>query len=72
MEAIGAGASVLAFVTLSLKSVKIINEIVSSVKDGKGFVEKTQKGRSKAYSPLWKSFETVAHLSIVTTTASPP
>lgn len=33
MEAIGAGASVLAFITLGLQSVKTIHEILSSVKD---------------------------------------
>lgn len=43
MEAIGAGASVLAFVTLGLKSVKIIHEIVASVKDGKVFLEQTRQ-----------------------------
>lgn len=34
MEAIGAGASTLAFILLALKSAKVINESLSSIKDG--------------------------------------
>ncbi|KAK4198562.1 hypothetical protein QBC40DRAFT_159144, partial [Triangularia verruculosa] len=40
MEAIASGASVLAFVTLSLQSAKVIREILSTVKDGSDCVER--------------------------------
>jgi len=34
MEAIGVGASVLAFLTLGLSSTKVVYELISSIKDG--------------------------------------
>lgn len=43
MEAIGAGASTLAFVLLALKSAKIINESLSSIKDAPRIVSELSK-----------------------------
>jgi hypothetical protein len=43
MEAVGVGASVLAFVTLGLQSAKAILEILSSVKDGRENVDRPEK-----------------------------
>lgn len=41
MEAVGAAANVLALIILGLKSVKLINEVVSSAKGGKDYVNQT-------------------------------
>lgn len=43
MEAVGAGASFVAIITLGLKSAKIIHEILSSAKNGDGQVGKVQR-----------------------------
>ncbi|GAB1318058.1 hypothetical protein MFIFM68171_08268 [Madurella fahalii] len=43
MEAVGAVASVIAVITLGLKSVKTVHEILSSVKDGSGQVGQAQR-----------------------------
>jgi hypothetical protein len=47
-----AGASVLAFVTLGLKSAKIIHEVLSSFKDGSKTVEQTARDVSCLQSTL--------------------
>ncbi|KAG5789072.1 hypothetical protein H9Q69_011860 [Fusarium xylarioides] len=52
MEAIGAGASTLAFVLLALKSAKIINESLSSIKDAPRVVNELSKDLESLQSVL--------------------
>ncbi|KAF4436708.1 hypothetical protein FACUT_6303 [Fusarium acutatum] len=52
MEAIGAGASTLAFVLLALKSAKIINESLSSIKDAPRIVSELSKDLESLQSVL--------------------
>lgn len=52
MEAVGAGAHVLAFVILGLKSVKFINEVILAVKDGRGYVDQSQRAVQGLQSTL--------------------
>ncbi|KAF5694406.1 hypothetical protein FDENT_1273 [Fusarium denticulatum] len=52
MEAIGAGASTLAFVLLALKSAKIINESLSSIKDAPKIVSELSKDLESLQSVL--------------------
>ncbi|KAF5990597.1 hypothetical protein FBULB1_75 [Fusarium bulbicola] len=52
MEAIGAGASTLAFVLLALKSAKIINESLSSIKDAPRVVSELSKDLESLQSVL--------------------
>ncbi|EMT71109.1 hypothetical protein NOF04DRAFT_13591 [Fusarium oxysporum II5] len=52
MEAIGAGASTLAFVLLALKSVKIVNESLSSIKDAPRIVSELLKDIESLQSVL--------------------
>jgi hypothetical protein len=52
MEAIGAGASTLAFVLLALKSAKIINESLSSIKDTPRIVSELSKDLESLQSVL--------------------
>jgi hypothetical protein len=52
MEAIGAGASVLAFVTLGLKSAKTIHEVLSSFKDESKIVEQSARNVASLQSTL--------------------
>ncbi|KAF5550069.1 hypothetical protein FNAPI_7872 [Fusarium napiforme] len=52
MEAIGAGASTLAFVLLALKSAKIINESLSAIKDAPRIVSELSKDLESLQSVL--------------------
>ncbi|KAF4503445.1 hypothetical protein FAGAP_299 [Fusarium agapanthi] len=52
MEALGAGASTLAFVLLALKSAKVINESLSSIKDAPRIVSELSKDLESLQSVL--------------------
>lgn len=52
MEAIGVGASTLAFVLLALKSAKIVNESLSSIKDAPSIVSELLKDIESLQSVL--------------------
>lgn len=54
MDPIGAGASVLAFVVLGLKSVKVAYEILSSIKDGRTQVAHASNSIQRLQSTLEK------------------
>ncbi|KAB5584807.1 hypothetical protein GE09DRAFT_4743 [Coniochaeta sp. 2T2.1] len=62
MEALGAGASVVAFVTFGLQSAKVIHQVLSSNTDGKKIVEQA----ARDVATLQSTLERLARCRIIT------
>lgn len=67
MEAVGAGASILAFATLGLKSAKAVHEILGSLKDGRAHVDAAKRDVRELQSML----ERLSRCRVITETSNP-
>jgi len=67
MEAVGAGASILAFVTLGLKSAKAVHEILGSLRDGRVHVDAAERDVRELQSTL----EQLSRCRVITGTSNP-